>query len=100
MFGPGLEDLDESLVYKMMTSPEILPLAGPPSRQIHGNTSLFFLVYLKKESFKLINVTMLILLTSCSVGSSQREIIPCSSCSDSSVDKDFTPKFGEIGYMY
>lgn len=36
MFGPGLEDLDESLVYKMMTSPEILPLAGPPSRQIHG----------------------------------------------------------------
>ncbi|XP_066472592.1 F-box only protein 4 isoform X2 [Tiliqua scincoides] len=36
MFGPGLEDLDESLVYKMMTSPEILPLAGLPSRQIHG----------------------------------------------------------------
>ncbi|KAJ6669909.1 hypothetical protein lerEdw1_000458 [Lerista edwardsae] len=36
MFGPGLEDLDESLVYKMMTSPEILPLAGLPVRQIHG----------------------------------------------------------------
>ncbi|XP_063151782.1 F-box only protein 4 [Candoia aspera] len=36
MFGPGLEDLDQSLVYKMMGSPEILPLAGMPSRQIHG----------------------------------------------------------------
>ncbi|XP_077203167.1 F-box only protein 4 [Paroedura picta] len=36
MFGPGLEDLDESLVHKMMTSPEVLPLAGIPHRQIHG----------------------------------------------------------------
>ncbi|XP_061473193.1 F-box only protein 4 isoform X2 [Rhineura floridana] len=36
MFGPGLEDLDESLVHRMMTSPEILPLAGIPSRQMHG----------------------------------------------------------------
>ncbi|KAJ7335023.1 hypothetical protein JRQ81_012964 [Phrynocephalus forsythii] len=36
MFGPGLEDLDESLVLKLMTSPEILPLAGVPSRQMRG----------------------------------------------------------------
>ncbi|KAM3848812.1 F-box only protein 4 [Vipera latastei] len=36
MFGPGLEDLDQSLVYTMMRSPAILPLAGMPSRQIHG----------------------------------------------------------------
>ncbi|XP_015279961.1 PREDICTED: F-box only protein 4-like [Gekko japonicus] len=36
MFGPGLEDLDESLVLKMMTSPEVLPLAGIPRRQIPG----------------------------------------------------------------
>ncbi|XP_062984858.1 F-box only protein 4 [Elgaria multicarinata webbii] len=36
MFGPGLEDLDESLVHKLMTSPEVLLLAGIPSRQIHG----------------------------------------------------------------
>ncbi|XP_003216275.1 F-box only protein 4 isoform X1 [Anolis carolinensis] len=36
MFGPGLEDLSESLMHKMMGTPEILPLAGIPSRQIHG----------------------------------------------------------------
>ncbi|XP_032070466.1 F-box only protein 4 [Thamnophis elegans] len=36
MFGPGLEDLDQSLVYTMMASPDILPLAGMPSRQIQG----------------------------------------------------------------
>ncbi|XP_065518480.1 F-box only protein 4 [Lathamus discolor] len=36
MFGPGLEELDDSLVQKMMTCPEILLLAGLPQRQIHG----------------------------------------------------------------
>ncbi|XP_044302747.1 F-box only protein 4 isoform X2 [Varanus komodoensis] len=36
MFGPGLENLDESLVHKMMTNPEILPSAAISSRQIHG----------------------------------------------------------------
>ncbi|XP_070592489.1 F-box only protein 4 [Erythrolamprus reginae] len=36
MFGPGLEDLDQSLVCKIMTSSHILPLAGIPSRQIPG----------------------------------------------------------------
>lgn len=37
MFGPGLEELDDSLVQKMMTCPEILLVAGLPQRQIHGN---------------------------------------------------------------
>ncbi|NXT76440.1 FBX4 protein, partial [Zapornia atra] len=36
MFGPGLEELDDSLVQKMMTCPEILLVAGLPQRQIHG----------------------------------------------------------------
>ncbi|NXX23626.1 FBX4 protein, partial [Podargus strigoides] len=36
MFGPGLEELDDSLVQKMMTAPEILLVAGLPQRQIHG----------------------------------------------------------------
>ncbi|NXG48611.1 FBX4 protein, partial [Psilopogon haemacephalus] len=36
MFGPGLEELDYSLVQKMMTCPDILLVAGPPQRQIHG----------------------------------------------------------------
>uniref|UniRef100_A0A8D0HIF0 F-box protein 4 n=1 Tax=Sphenodon punctatus TaxID=8508 RepID=A0A8D0HIF0_SPHPU len=36
MFGPGLEELDESLVHRMMTQPEILPIAGLPPKPIHG----------------------------------------------------------------
>ncbi|XP_069736227.1 F-box only protein 4 [Phaenicophaeus curvirostris] len=36
MFGPGLEELDDSLVKRMMTCPEILLVAGLPQRQIHG----------------------------------------------------------------
>ncbi|XP_074426533.1 F-box only protein 4 isoform X1 [Larus michahellis] len=36
MFGPGLEELDNSLVQKMMTCPEILLVAGLLQRQIHG----------------------------------------------------------------
>ncbi|KAJ7426879.1 F-box protein 4 [Willisornis vidua] len=36
MFGPGLEELDDSLVQKMMTCPEILQVTGLPHRQIHG----------------------------------------------------------------
>ncbi|XP_009863216.1 PREDICTED: F-box only protein 4 [Apaloderma vittatum] len=36
MFGPGLEELDDSLVQNMMTCPEILLVAGLPQRQIHG----------------------------------------------------------------
>ncbi|XP_064358922.1 F-box only protein 4-like [Dromaius novaehollandiae] len=36
MFGPGLEELDDSLVQKMMTCPEILLVAGLPQRRIHG----------------------------------------------------------------
>ncbi|XP_074851718.1 F-box only protein 4 isoform X2 [Carettochelys insculpta] len=36
LFGPGLEELDESLVQRMMTCPEILHIASLPQRQIHG----------------------------------------------------------------
>ncbi|NXR13773.1 FBX4 protein, partial [Semnornis frantzii] len=36
MFGPGLEELDTSLVQKMMTCPDTLLVAGLPQRQIHG----------------------------------------------------------------
>ncbi|XP_068782458.1 F-box only protein 4 isoform X2 [Struthio camelus] len=36
MFGPGLEELDDSLVQRMMTCPEILLVAGLPQRRIHG----------------------------------------------------------------
>lgn len=36
MFGPGLEQLEVSLVRKMMHSPDVIPVAGFPQRQING----------------------------------------------------------------
>ncbi|XP_067268697.1 F-box only protein 4 [Pseudorasbora parva] len=36
MFGPGLEQLEISLMTKIMTSPDLLPIAGIPHRQIDG----------------------------------------------------------------
>ncbi|XP_028605039.2 F-box only protein 4-like [Podarcis muralis] len=36
MFGPVLEVLDDSLLYRMAVCPEIWPLAGFPSGQLHG----------------------------------------------------------------
>ncbi|XP_031413093.1 F-box only protein 4-like [Meleagris gallopavo] len=45
MFGPGLEELDDSLVRKMMTCPEILLVAGLPQRRIHGNDNDGYCLY-------------------------------------------------------
>ncbi|KAG9477957.1 F-box only protein 4 [Eleutherodactylus coqui] len=36
MFGPGLEQLDDSLVTRMMTSPNLLPVVSILQRQING----------------------------------------------------------------
>ncbi|XP_068127915.1 F-box only protein 4 [Hyperolius riggenbachi] len=36
MFGPGLEQLDDSLVTRMMTSPDLLPIVSILQRQIDG----------------------------------------------------------------
>lgn len=36
MFGPGLEQLDDSLVTRMMTSPDLLPVVSILQRQING----------------------------------------------------------------
>uniref|UniRef100_A0A9L0RAC7 F-box protein 4 n=1 Tax=Equus caballus TaxID=9796 RepID=A0A9L0RAC7_HORSE len=45
MFGPGLEELNTSLVLSLMSSEELCPTAGLPQRQIDGN----FHVNLRKE---------------------------------------------------
>uniref|UniRef100_A0A668U276 F-box domain-containing protein n=1 Tax=Oreochromis aureus TaxID=47969 RepID=A0A668U276_OREAU len=36
MFGPGMEQLDVSLVTRLMHAPDILPVSGTPHRQING----------------------------------------------------------------
>ncbi|XP_015279962.1 PREDICTED: F-box only protein 4 [Gekko japonicus] len=56
MFGPGLEDLDESLVLKMMTSPEVLPLAGIPHRQIPGIGSGIKFLYKNHQRFNILTL--------------------------------------------
>ncbi|XP_053156582.1 F-box only protein 4 isoform X2 [Hemicordylus capensis] len=56
MFGPGLEDLDESLVHNMMTRPEILPLAGIPSRQIHGIGSGVTFYFTNQQKFNILTL--------------------------------------------
>uniref|UniRef100_A0A3Q4FXQ4 F-box protein 4 n=1 Tax=Neolamprologus brichardi TaxID=32507 RepID=A0A3Q4FXQ4_NEOBR len=36
MFGPGMEQLDVSLVTRLMHAPDILPVSGTPHRQINA----------------------------------------------------------------
>ena len=36
MFGPGMEQLDVSLVTRLMLAPDVLPVSGTPHRQING----------------------------------------------------------------
>ncbi|KAM9858855.1 F-box only protein 4 isoform 2-T2 [Aulostomus maculatus] len=36
MFGPGMEQLDVSLVTRLMHAPDLLPVSGTPHRQING----------------------------------------------------------------
>lgn len=40
MFGPGMEQLDDSLVTRLMHAPDVLPVSGIPHRQIIGEITL------------------------------------------------------------
>ncbi len=55
MFGPGLEQLEISLMNTIMLSPHVLPIAGLPQRQIDGAVPLL-LVY----SCQLLNNTLML----------------------------------------
>ncbi|KAL2294239.1 hypothetical protein Nmel_007964 [Mimus melanotis] len=56
MFGPGLEELDNSLVQKMMTCPEILLVAGLPHRQIHGIGSGVSFQFNNNQKFNIVTL--------------------------------------------
>ncbi|NXL64418.1 FBX4 protein, partial [Chordeiles acutipennis] len=56
MFGPGLEELDDSLVQKMMTCPEILLVAGLPQRQIHGIGSGISFQFNNNQKFNILTL--------------------------------------------
>ncbi|XP_078071391.1 F-box only protein 4 [Mustelus asterias] len=56
MFGPGLEQLDSSLVMKMMNSPRLLPLATLPQRQIDGIGSGISFVFNNENKFNILTL--------------------------------------------
>uniref|UniRef100_M3XHM9 F-box protein 4 n=3 Tax=Latimeria chalumnae TaxID=7897 RepID=M3XHM9_LATCH len=56
MFGPGLEQLDNSLVRKMMHSPEVLPVAGFPQRQIDGIGSGISFLFKNQQKFNILTL--------------------------------------------
>lgn len=56
MFGPGLEQLDNSLVQKMMTCPEILLVAGLPHRQIDGIGSGVSFQFNNNQKFNIVTL--------------------------------------------
>lgn len=54
MLGPGMEQLDVSLVTRLMHAPDVLPVSGTPHRQINGEammTDKFLLVLSSTSNF-------------------------------------------------
>ncbi|XP_048857283.1 F-box only protein 4 isoform X1 [Brienomyrus brachyistius] len=56
MFGPGLEQLDVSLLEKLMFSPDVLPVAGIPQRQIGGIGSGISFTYNDQHRFNILTL--------------------------------------------
>ncbi|XP_051525497.1 F-box only protein 4-like isoform X2 [Myxocyprinus asiaticus] len=56
MFGPGLEQLEVSLMTKIMHSPDVLPIAGIPQRQIDGIGSGISFKYKDQHRFNIITL--------------------------------------------
>lgn len=56
MFGPGLEQLEFSLITKMIHSPDVLPIAGMPHRQIDGIGSGISFKYKDQHRFNIITL--------------------------------------------
>ncbi|KAF5880007.1 F-box only protein 4-like, partial [Clarias magur] len=56
MFGPGLEQLDVSLMNVMMNSPHVLKVAGIPQRQINGIGSGISFLYDAQHKFNIITL--------------------------------------------
>ncbi|GCC34987.1 F-box only protein 4 isoform X1 [Chiloscyllium punctatum] len=56
MFGPGLEQLDTSLVTKMMNSPGMLPVISLPQRQIDGIGSGISFLFKNEYKFNILTL--------------------------------------------
>uniref|UniRef100_A0A3Q0R341 F-box protein 4 n=1 Tax=Amphilophus citrinellus TaxID=61819 RepID=A0A3Q0R341_AMPCI len=56
MFGPGMEQLDVSLVTRLMCAPDILPVSGTPHRQINGVGSGISYVFNNQHKFNILTL--------------------------------------------
>ncbi|XP_058491264.1 F-box only protein 4 isoform X1 [Solea solea] len=56
MFGPGMEQLDVSLVTRLMYAPEVLPVSGTPHRQINGIGSGISYMFNNQHRFNILTL--------------------------------------------
>ncbi|KAM4615994.1 F-box only protein 4 isoform 2-T2 [Polymixia lowei] len=56
MFGPGMEQLDVSMVTRLMHAPDVLPVAGTPQRQINGIGSGISYMYNNQQKFNILTL--------------------------------------------
>ncbi|XP_061881702.1 F-box only protein 4 [Entelurus aequoreus] len=56
MFGPGMEQLDVSLVTRLMHTPDILPVSGIPTRQINGIGSGISYMFNNQHKFNILTL--------------------------------------------
>ncbi|CAF91872.1 unnamed protein product, partial [Tetraodon nigroviridis] len=56
MFGPGMEELDVSLVTRIMHAPDVLPISGIPHRQINGIGSGISYIFNNQHKFNILTL--------------------------------------------
>uniref|UniRef100_A0A3B5L7R0 F-box protein 4 n=1 Tax=Xiphophorus couchianus TaxID=32473 RepID=A0A3B5L7R0_9TELE len=56
MFGPGTEQLDVSLVTRLMHAPDLLPVSGTPHRQINGIGSGISYLFNNQHKFNILTL--------------------------------------------
>ncbi|KAM6930399.1 F-box only protein 4 [Xenentodon cancila] len=56
LFGPGMEQLDVSLVTSLMYAPDVLPVSGIPQRQINGVGSGISYMFNHQHTFNIITL--------------------------------------------
>ncbi|XP_041644325.1 F-box only protein 4 isoform X2 [Cheilinus undulatus] len=56
MFGPGMEQLDISLVTRLMHAPDVLPVSGTPHRQINGIGSGISYLFNNQHKFNILTL--------------------------------------------
>lgn len=56
MFGPGMEQLDDSLVTRLMHAPDVLPVSGIPHRQIIGIGSGISYMFNNQHKFNILTL--------------------------------------------